>query len=266
MAVALQPRALGSGRLTRSGRTRLVKLSSVERSFEESRHVLYPSQKKLSTVESQRIMTVAKETKKRIEGILIIPQLPDHLERFAVAMGTELVAMLQECHTLAQKYMECYEHLLESDIQPDLLIKRSTNSLSHTPRLPPITETLQTVQYEFNTIQHQLRHLTKSILRELIQCPSFDVLSKEMLASSPAHHVHILNLLSDVVKLMEETLLTTHEEEVKRYEYLTATNDRYSESEIVIANLQTELQSARDERNREVRVSCHGYMLYCLIR
>lgn len=246
---------LSSGRRSRSGRARLMKLTPVERSFEESRHVLYPAQKKLTTVESQRIMTVAKETKKRLEGVMIIPQLPEHIERFGVAMGTELVTMLREFESLSCEYMKCYDMLLQLQIEPEQLLhtQPSQDSLgSHTPRLPPIQDTPHSAVNEFKTVRSKLHHLTKCILRELSQCPSIDNISKEMLATSPPNHGHILSLFSEIVQLMEETLLTTHEEEVKREEYLTLINERYLDSQSEISTLESELKYAKEERDREV--------------
>ena len=202
-------------------------------------------------------MTVTKEMRKRVEGALLLtPQLPDHLDRFSVAMGTELVAKIRDHETLSRQYESLYEQLIERDIEPHIAPKRSSltrPSLQH-DKLEPIAPnpSPEELQIRFYSLQQQLRDSTRSLLRSLQQCPSIDAIARELKGSVPPRVDNVLNQLGEVVKLMEETLLTTHEEEVKRTDYLSIISERRQVAEGEIASLQSELQHARNDMNREV--------------
>ena len=203
-------------------------------------------------------MTVAKETKRKAEtALLLIPHLYDHLDRFAVSMGTELVARIREYQSLSEEYERCYEQLIENEIEPDFATSRMTASKSSLPqhKLEPISSSMspEELQIRFFSLQQQLRDSTRTVLRELQKCPSIDAIAKEVKGPVPPRVDNVIGQLGEVVRLMEETLLTTHEEEVKRNEYLTIISERRQVAETEIASLQSELQHARSDLNKEVR-------------
>jgi DNA repair exonuclease SbcCD ATPase subunit len=233
---------------------------------EETKTMLNPKQKKLNSVESQRVMSVIHQTKAKLEGALILPKI--HLDRFAVAMGADLVARLQEyCH-LCMEYNKCYEHLMELDLQPESLYKEdeervmlkslTSESSVASSHLEPLHPTPQDLMEKFQLLQYTLRNMTKGLLRELKQCPAFDHMMRETQVSTPGQN--LIDGLNKSHKIMEEILLTTHNEEVKRKEYITIITEQYKEAQTEIAALQTELDAARelfkqemDKREKEKR-------------
>ncbi len=70
--------------------------------------ILAPAQKKLSTIESQRVLGVMDETIKRLEGVALLSQLTGSLERLSVSLGSELVLLLEEYKQLVDRYNTLY--------------------------------------------------------------------------------------------------------------------------------------------------------------
>ena len=192
-------------------------------------------------------MTVAHQTKSKLEGTLILPLLYDHLDRFGVAMGTELVARIQEYHELCMEYNACYEKLSELEIEPNTLYtSRSNELMMPSPQLEPLNVTADNITNKFHQLQFQLRHSTKNLLRQLIQCPSFDVIMKELQNAYPMRASKLSAHMSNLCNIVEEMLLTTYNEETRRKEYLEIITEQYEHADKDIKILQCELEKAKN--------------------
>ena len=66
--------------------------------------ILAPAQKKLTTIESQRVLSVVDETMKRLEGVILLPALMESLDRFSVPLGSELVSLLEDYRKIVSEY------------------------------------------------------------------------------------------------------------------------------------------------------------------
>jgi len=62
---------------------------------------LEPARKKLTTIESQRIMAVFEETIRKAEIVTALPYITDNIDRFKVSLGTELVDAIKQ-HSIIQ--------------------------------------------------------------------------------------------------------------------------------------------------------------------
>lgn len=82
--------------------------------------ILAPAQKKLTTIESQRVLGVVDETMKRLEGVLLLPVLLESLDRFSVSLGSELVSLLIEYSRLMEEYNTLEASLQSQGIEPKL--------------------------------------------------------------------------------------------------------------------------------------------------
>lgn len=80
--------------------------------------ILAPAQKKLTTIESQRVISVVDETMKRLEGVILLPTLMESLERFSVPLGSELVTLLEEYRRLVDEYNRLEASLESQGIEP----------------------------------------------------------------------------------------------------------------------------------------------------
>lgn len=72
---------------------------------------LEPAKKKLSTIESQRIMAVVEETIKRVEVVTAIPYIMSNIERFRVSLGSELYDVLKQHYQIQENYKDIRESL-----------------------------------------------------------------------------------------------------------------------------------------------------------
>ena len=84
-----------------------------------------PAKKKLSSVESQRIMAVLDEGIRRVELITVLPFVTRSLSRFAIALGSELTAMLEEHRQLEEEY----ERLIGHSLSRPMLVRKATSTL-----------------------------------------------------------------------------------------------------------------------------------------
>jgi hypothetical protein len=84
-----------------------------------------PAKKKLNSVESQRIMAVLDEGIRRVELVTALPFVTKSLSRFAVALGSELTATLEEHRHLEVEY----ERLLGHSQSRPMLVRKGTSTL-----------------------------------------------------------------------------------------------------------------------------------------
>ena len=159
---------------------------SLTPSSEDPLRILAPGQKKLTTIESQRVLAVMEEAIKRVEGATVIPILANSLERFSVSLGTEMVKQLKEYTHLTSEYTRIYTDLEQQGVTPELsecdealdtpplddsLHSQSTITSSGRPvRLEPIEaaeEKPNATELEFQQVRSRLKHNIKCILRDL---------------------------------------------------------------------------------------------------
>ena len=235
--------------------------------FEDPLRILAPAQKKLSTVESQRILAVMEEATKRLECALVLPFLADSLHRFSVSLGSELVAMMEEYHKLVGEYNQLFE-LLESqgtklDASGDMDLRTSSGSSIRSDggagraiRLEPLLERTTgdrgNVEEHFHHICHQLKHCVKSILRALNKDPATTSILQAAAKERSRTSSQLLESMGSLCGVVNETLLTTRVEEVRREEHLQKVAERQQSAEEQIMRLEHELEVALRQKNEEV--------------
>ncbi|XP_077995600.1 dynein regulatory complex protein 10-like [Glandiceps talaboti] len=72
----------------------------------EALRVLDPGRKKLTTIESQRILAAFEESIKKVEVVTLLPFVATNLERYSVVLGAELVAAITEHNELEKAYTD----------------------------------------------------------------------------------------------------------------------------------------------------------------
>lgn len=163
---------------------------SLTPSSEDPLRILAPGQKKLSTIESQRVLAVMEEATKRLEGATLIPILAHSLERFSVSLGAELVKLLKDYNHLTGEYNRMYTDLEQQGVVPDLnessrspdvhaldsSLGGSHSSLTSSGRpvyLEPLghEEKPSTTEKDFQQVRSKLKHTVKCILRDLHRNP-----------------------------------------------------------------------------------------------
>lgn len=96
--------------------------------------VLDPGRKKLTTVESQRILAVLDDSIKKAEIVTLLPYVLENMDRFSVVLGTEMVSALQE-HTNIQNSF--------ADLQEKILMQRSSQQQADVDRTGSVSRTSQ---------------------------------------------------------------------------------------------------------------------------
>lgn len=224
---------------------------------DDTLRILVPAQKKLSTIESQRILTLVDETTKRLEAALSIPLLASSLERFSIQLGSELVQLLQEFQQITSEY----GGMLHS---PSFSLKpvpsgsgsQSTSSdLNLSRALVPIN---MGMDKRLLSLRQHLRQNVKSTLRAMsANWTVLDSLGKERAMSHGA--VQLTSAMKDLRVVLNEMLLTTKTEEVKRADHLQLVAQRRLSAEELIQNLEAQLEIA--EEQKEEAVSKTTYLL-----
>ena len=197
--VRLEPRRV---KLNCSTRKEIMDESMQTPTNEDPLRILAPAQKKLTTIESQRVLAVMDDAMKRLGGVVILPTLVNSLQRYSVSLGIELVSLLEEYNQTASEYNRLYRQLESQGSAPNLEARpsyvesednvlfgdsfRSPNgsvssvhsegSRSGRPvRLEPLSpqhEDETNLEEKFQHTRLRLRHTVKCVLRALARNPS----------------------------------------------------------------------------------------------
>ena len=232
---------------------------------ETSCRILVPSQKKLTTLESQRVAAVMDEGVKRLEISALIPFLAASSSRFSVSLGSELVAMLAEYQTLALDYTKCCAELLKRGLTPTFERSRytvgntaaSSQPVTKTARLRPLDEggaggehcDLET---QFSHAQSGLKQCTKSILRAMCRTPSGASIVRSASKERSKMSGGLLEGATELQRVMNEKLLTSKVEEDRRKMLLKQVLERQAKADEEIKKLESELAEALRLKNEEV--------------
>lgn len=71
----------------------------------DAARVLEPARKKLTTLETQRVMAVLDEAVKRIQILSVLPSLLNNMSDFSIVLGRDLVALLEEHAEIRKQYV-----------------------------------------------------------------------------------------------------------------------------------------------------------------
>ncbi len=183
---------------------------SVTPSSDNPLRILAPGQKKLTTIESLRVIAVMDEAIRRLDGAMVIPIIAASLDRFSISLGAELVGMLNDYTWLVSEYTTVYESMKTQGCNPDLESSTVDGSDSGTSssssliisgrpvRLEPLEPDhgLVALEARFQQIRSRLKHKIKCILRELSKNPS----TSEFISSSKGTGPPQIKLLQEEVR------------------------------------------------------------------
>ena len=233
--------------------------------------VLDPGRKKLTTVESQRILAVLDDSIKKAEIVTLLPYVLENMERFSVILGSELVTALQEHSNIQNSFSDLQEKIMargrsvlsavssqhidtplsEHDSLGSVRSGRSTAEDEETE--PQISEEEEQEMRTLNYLQSQLKFSCKNLLRLLSLNPAavnslrMERQGRDQEASAAITYVNELR------GFILERLLTTPLEEKEKTDYLEQITIRERKNSEVIKKLSEELQGAEDEKDAEVR-------------
>jgi hypothetical protein len=170
---------------------------------EDPLRILAPAQKKLTTIESQRVMSVVDETMKRLEGVLLLPALLESLDRFSVSLGSELVTLLEDYRRLVEEYKRLEASLEAQGIQPKIEGSMSTvegssarlleaaHSSGHNVRLGGIYIGQQSPMGSTSSLQHSEVNLTTTRPHRLEPIASSQLILDEEATEEKFHELRV---------------------------------------------------------------------------
>ena len=213
--------------------------------------ILVPAQKKLNTIESQRVFSIVRETYRRLEAALLIPSLNNSMEILSVTLGSDLVSLLKKYKDITAKFVIATESSSTIDRCHSSCSSDADSSASNTVDGPFVLNRTGSREEEFHKLQQQIRHTVKSILRAITGNPSiFKTVHKEKVVS----HSHLMEGLQGLLSVSNEVLLTTKIEEIKREEHMVFVAKRKLSTEKNIRQLEVELEVSQKNKDEMVCV------------
>jgi hypothetical protein len=170
---------------------------------EDPLRILAPAQKKLTTIESQRVMSVVDETMKRLEGVLLLPALLESLDRFSVSLGSELVTLLEDYRRLVEEYKRLEASLEAQGIEPKIegsmstvegssaRLLEATHSSRHYVRLGGIHIGERSPMGSTSSLQHSEANLTTTRPHRLEPIASSQLILDEEATEEKFHELRV---------------------------------------------------------------------------
>lgn len=228
---------------------------------------LEPARKKLSTLESQRIMTVLMDTIKRAELVTALPHILENLDKYSVSFGAELVAVLQKHQIISASFEEIKRDanvLIEREAALKDEIERrrrnqtvdmdqgdvadDTDSVDDSPEaqeLQKISQRVQGAVKSLAAVARQMQHSTKNVLRAFALNPQAMQFVFKEVYQRPPNAKKFIQCLVDLRDILMVRLLTTPVEEMEKNQYLREITDREYQNSKTLNKLEDELSDAQ---------------------
>jgi hypothetical protein len=236
---------------------------------------LEPSRKKLSTVESQRIMAVLDETMKRTELVSILPQILENIDRFSVVLGSELVSLLKEHKLLKEGYEDVTRKLDELqgtsslpeedpfDYGEDFYTRPRSKPSTHSAKSeasektalasrPASASEIEALLRNQQVLSSNLAFSCKDILRAFSDNLSATRAVLKEYTHRPRSIRSLMSSCDEMKDVMMERLLTTPLEAEEKIGYLVHVTQRERHNATIIEKLETELNAANEDKDEEV--------------
>lgn len=236
----------------------------------DPQRALEPARKKLSTLESERIMAVLIETIKRTQLVAALPFIMDNLDRFNVLLGTELLKMLEDHKVIIQSFEELKSEAdrmrqkeLDAQAEKEALNEenpdeqgedgQSGNMESRPSTGMSMTSQAENAMRNLLLVARQMQHSCKNILRAFSRNPStMTAVLKEWHQQSEGAQ-ELFEQMEEMKNILMNMLLTTPVEEEERNQFLKEISERERYNSGVITKLEGELQAALDDKENEIR-------------
>ncbi|XP_033106931.1 dynein regulatory complex protein 10-like [Anneissia japonica] len=241
--------------------------------------VLDPARKKLTTVESQRVLASLDESIKRAEIVTLLPFIQQNIDRFNVVLGSELMNAIQEHIQLQEAYLEkaCLLKTNDNISRTGSKSERSTpfsqrsrdlsqhegsrtssavSQASGDESKPEDIESTANVDKELlhsvRLLEKHLHFSCKNILRLFSMNPAAVKAIRSEGQFRDDQSDAMITYLIELKEFILEKLLTTPLEEEEKKKYVTEITVRERKNAEVIKKLEAELQTAVDEKDEEI--------------
>ena len=281
--MAKMPSAASSLSERQSRMQEKVHSSNNTREIGDPLKVLEPERKKLTSLESQRIMAVLEDTVRRIEISTILPYVVENLGRFSILLGAELTNLLKEHDSLQGRYQKTVSQLnLEEKRlasmqekfaqqkelrEVEFFMDDDENSSIDGEGTKDVITSLDVTLAEgkvkkelkmLNFLQEQLKESLRILLRYFVRNPTaLDSLRSERKERSEEAN-EMLTQLSALKGTLFERLLRTPSELKERDSYLKFITERERKMSKQAKKLREELNVATEDKENEASVPLSG--------
>ncbi|KAM4707473.1 dynein regulatory complex protein 10 [Discoglossus pictus] len=209
----------------------------------DSMKMLEPGRKKLTSVETQRVIAVLDETIKKLELVSLFPYAADNLERFSVIFGSELLGALRE-----------HQRLQDSLLRQLTRLNREKTEEVNADEYSPLEE--QDLAEAFDVNLAKMRQGIQSSVRNTLRLflanpPASKTLRSEGHMQASRYH-NLIQILSELRGLLFEMLLTSPLEQNERKRFIEDIILRDHKNRETLSSLEAQLNAAFIDRDTEI--------------
>lgn len=236
--------------------------------------ILDPGRKKLTTVESQRILAVLDESIKNAEVVSLLPYACENVNRFSVVLGVETVVAIQEHEKIQSAFKDAAQKLsdyknmdkesrkstpaAEDELHDDdydelqMIESRRTPLEDKVGSMTLIDEEEVQLSKMVGAQAQLLKFSCRNILRLLSLNPAAVNALRSEVKERDQEAGSMIGYMRDLRSFILERLLTTPLEEKEKTDYLREITIRERKNSEVIKKLSAELQEAIEDKDMKV--------------
>lgn len=243
----------------------------------DPQRALEPTRKKLNTVEAQRIMAALQDSIRRIELLTALPYLLDNVDRYKIALGSELCGLLESHKVIIETFEELKlnaERLLQGDAEQDDVeylsdemdeddqgkkseSVHSGGSSNGSPTRPSSAESIGTQTDEIlrslTMVARQMQSSCKNITRAFgINPAAASAILRDAGVEREENSEELISEMNALKDILMGKLLTTPVEDDDRAQYLREISERERHNAGIIGKLDSEVRAATDDKEQEV--------------
>ena len=225
---------------------------------------LEPGRRKLSSVESQRVVSVIDDCIRKVEIVTLLPYVLENIQRFSVLLGSELVSLIEEYDIIENKYRRAskqYRKTLRQNSEVDVVDSQSEDGTSRPEsRLSQVSDWLARAELDelrqtVDILQENLKGTIKSIVRYFGKNPSaLKVINAER-KERPYEANNMIDGLYSLKDLVFLRLVTSPGEELERVKQFVDLNIKERKAQATINKLGANLDAAIKDKDSEVTMN-----------
>jgi len=210
--------------------------------------ILDTSKKKLSSLDTQRVVAVLDDAVRRTEIVTLLPYILENIERYSVVLGSNLVEVIKEYDNLQNEYSRAASRVRRA--RP-----ASSRSSTRTPAEDFDDDSIQALcdaEENMRLLGERLSNNIKTILRLFRSNPT----AANSIKLERNERAFEANNLIDYMTFMREQLfgrlVTTTTEERDKQKTIMQILSREKKAQSQIKKLEEELSIATTERDKEI--------------
>ncbi|XP_065066315.1 dynein regulatory complex protein 10-like [Rhopilema esculentum] len=222
---------------------------------------LEPGRRKLSSVESQRVVSVIDDCIRKVEIVTLLPYILENIKRFSVLLGSELVSLIEEYDIIENKYRRAskqYRKTLRQNSEVDVVDSQSEDGTSRPEsQLSQVSDWLARAESDelrqtVDILQENLKGTIKSIVRYFGKNPSaLKVINAER-KERPYEANNMIDGLYSLKDLVFLRLVTSPGEELERVKQFVDLNIKERKAQATINKLGANLDAAIKDKDNEI--------------